>query len=377
MSDSATVFHLITRYLDGGAEKTTSHELQTLAKTGDYELHLGFGPENSVESFKAVGDFDPQIHEFDMLRHYNPPALIASVFEVSLFLRRIDVQILHTHSTEAGIVGRLAGRLAKTPIVIHEIHGDPITSDRNPVLNRFLLAAERLCAPMTSVFVAKSERIKNLYLSRGIGRPEQFEIIYHGVDIDRYQMTEQPTDLPSTDNTVLTFIGRIEKGKGLFDLLESVDRLNHKDLTLYIIGDGGQADAVAEEIRRRNLGETVHMLGYRTDIPAILNISNVFVLPSHREGTPRVITEALAAGVPVVSTDIAGIPEQVTEGVNGYLIEPGDVNALTDRLQELINSEQRRTEFAAQTSEGLSKFEQTVVEKELVSLYTRLREQVT
>lgn len=358
------VLHLITRYLDGGAETTTQNTIDALIEAeSPYDVRLGTGAEYDS---KRLRELDVEIAVFRSIRHYNPITAVIAVISVAWYLRREDIDVIHTHSTEAGIIGRLAGYLGNTPVVIHEIHGDPITADRNPVLNRVLLAIERHTAPLADRLIVKSKRIRDTFLKRGIGRQSQYELIYHGVDIERFH-TE--TDELDDSSVRLLFVGRLAKGKGLFDLLDSVERL--EGVQINIVGDGPLRETLANEVKQRGL-ESVTLLGYRENIPLFMAHSDVLVLPSYREGTPRVITEAMASGLPVVATDIAGIPEQVVEGETGFLVPPGDVEALTAALRRLVNNPQLRAELGNAARFRVDRFDVETAKAAYRDLYARL-----
>lgn len=372
MEETASVFHLITRFKKGGAEKTTNQELEALSRRANFKLHLGHGPDSDPDAIDGLPS-SVEVHEFEYLRHYKPLALLVSVVQVAVRLRKEEIDILHTHSTEAGIVGRFAGALSGVPIVIHEIHGDPITEDRHWILNVLVLIMERLAAVFTTQFIAKSEQIKSLYLSRTIGQDDAYEIIYHGIDLESFKSSEPASDLESFEDPVFTFVGRLEDGKGLFDLIEAIERARRdRDLHLLIAGSGSEQQRLRDAIKARGLGSSVTMLGYRDDVANIYAITDVLVLPSYREGTPRVITEALASGVPVIATDIAGIPEQVAHEDNGLLIEPGDVEGLTAAIEAFCDSSAVREAYNEKTRKDISKFDREAVTERLLELYENL-----
>jgi len=355
-TERVRVLHLITRFLNGGAERTTEHALAALHEADrPYDLRLGFGAAADRGRVSALPAYVDTV-QFRSLRHYNPVAAVVAVGAVAAYLRRHDVDILHTHSTEAGIVGRVAAALAGTDHVIHEIHGDPIAPDRNATLNRFLLAAERATAPLADRLLVNSTRVRDAYLSRGIGRPEQYVYVPDSVNVERFRGAAFEGQRP--DGPLFLFVGRLADGKGLFDLLDAVEAMREDhDVSLWIAGDGPLADDLDEVVQRRGLGDVVSRLGYREDVPELLAAADALVLPSYREGTPRVITEALAAGTPVVATDIAGIPEQVTEGETGYLVAPGDVGALADRLTRLVTDTDRREQMADRAPATVDRFD--------------------
>lgn len=372
--NSVRVLHLITRFLGGGAETTTENTIHALSEADEsYDIRLGFGQEYNEARVASIEADDIETTAFRFIRHYNPIAAIVAVAEVARYLSREDIHVLHTHSTEAGIIGRLAARVAGTPVVIHEIHGDPITDDRNAALNAAIGWLERFCATMTTRLVVKSERIRDCYLDRGIGRPDQYELIYHGVEIERFRNATRASDGGDESMTTLLFVGRLEEGKGLFDLIDAFEPLAEQySAELLIAGDGQLAEPLRNEIATRELEECVRLLGYRTDVPAVLKSSDVFVLPSYREGTPRVITEALSAGLPVVSTNIAGIPDQVDHGRSGYLVAPGDIRVLRERIETLLSAPDRRTEMSENASEDVQMFDIESKKDEYKELYREL-----
>lgn len=366
------VLHLITRFLDGGAELTTENALDALmAAEEEYDLRLGTGVERNTDRVTALRRKGIESVTFRFIQHYDFLLAILAVFEVAWYLYREDVDLIHTHSTEAGIIGRLAATLARTQTVIHEIHGDPITTDRSPVLNTFLLFMERLVAPFTTTFIAKSANIRETYLQRGIGTASQYVIIHHGVDMRRYRSADAAVN--DDDEVVFLFVGRLEDGKGLIDLLSAFEEIAPRhDTRLLIAGDGPLADELEDEIEHRKLEQSVELLGFRQDVPELMKGSDVLVLPSYREGTPRVITEALAAGLPVVATDIAGIPEQVTDGETGVLVSPGDTTALQTVLESLIDDPEMRTQLANADQSDLEKFSVDRSQAEIRRLYRDL-----
>lgn len=365
MNDTPQVCHLITRLLKGGAEAKT---IQTVFGLDGYEFTIGYGTAYDEEQVERLETSGVETRRFPLIRHYNPITAVPAVVTISRYLRQQDFDIVHTHSTEAGIIGRLAAHLAGTPAIIHTVHGVPFSDDRNRLLNRFVLACERTVAPLTDRIVTNADAIAKDYLDRDIGTPEQYTTVYSGIDIETFAAADPAPDLPG-DSPRLTMVGRLVEGKGLGVLLDAIDALDHDDLTVCVVGDGPIREQFEADVRARGLEDTVFTLGYRTDVECILAATDVFVLPSFREGTPRVITEAMASGLPVVATDIAGIPEQVSDGENGYLVPPDDPDALADRLQRLLNDAARRERFGAVSRERADQFSIEAMVDDLDAVY--------
>lgn len=362
------VFHLITRLLKGGAEAKTIATVQGL---NSYEFTVGYGAEYDQEQVDRLERDSIETKSFPLIRHYNPVTTGPAVLSLAWYLQREDFDIVHTHSTEAGIIGRFAAALAGVPNIVHTVHGVPFADDRNDVLNRFVLACERQAASCTDRIVTNADIISNDYLERDIGTPDQYTTIYSGVDLDAFADAEPADDLFGERPRVV-IIGRLADGKGHGVLLDAVELLGDFKGSVCIVGGGPLYDSLVEDVNERGLAEDVFLAGFRDDIPRVLAASDVLVLPSFREGTPRVITEAMASELPVVATDIAGIPEQVEDGENGYLISTGDSVALADRLERLLADVELREQMGEGGLERVERFSVGAMVEELDGLYEEL-----
>lgn len=247
----------------------------------------------------------------------------------------------------------------------------PFAEDRSTILNRFVLACERRAARVTDRIVTNADVIAEEYLGREIGSPSQYTTIYSGVELDAFRDAEPATDLPGNRPRVV-MIGRFADGKGFEVLLDAVESMHDFDASVSLVGDGPLFDSLRREIDERGLSEHVFLTGFREDVPNVLAASDILVLPSFREGTPRVITEAMASGLPVIATDIAGIPEQVEDGESGYLIPTGEPISLADRLEELLADPARRKHMGAQGLERAERYSMEAMLEDIDSLYSGL-----
>ncbi|MHC3378337.1 glycosyltransferase family 4 protein [Haloarcula sp. H-GB5] len=375
MTEPYRVLHLITRFLDGGAEKSVEDILSALRTAPEqYDLRVGVGAEYDPARLDALRETGTDVAVFRTIRHYNPVTALPAVLYVARYLQSEQIDILHTHSTEAGVIGRWASVLADVPVTVHSVHGDPIASDRNPLLNAMLYVVERVSAPLSDRIVTNSRRVRDTYLERGFGHSDQYEVIYDGLDLDAYRVPDRWDDLLPADEPVsLLFVGRLTDGKGLFDLVEAVDQVAERhSIELDIAGDGENREELQDAVKRRGLEDSISFLGYCDDIPRLLASADIFVLPSYREGMPRVITEARAAGLPIVSTAVAGIPEQVSHGETGFLVEPGDVSELSARIEQLVASPSLRREMSERTTADLNRFDIERMQQSYRSLYCDL-----
>lgn len=362
------VFHLITRLLKGGAERVVTDAVVGLDK---YNFTVGYGAFYDQEQVDLLNGKNIRTKRFKLIRHYNLLTALPAVVSVARYLRRNDFDIVHTHSTEAGIIGRLAAASVGIPHVVHTVHGVPFANDRNSALNKFVLACEHTAAKRTDRIMVNADIIAEDYLDRGIGLQEQYTTIYIGVEIERFRRATPATDLPG-ERPRITMIGRLADGKGFNVMLDAVESIRYDDFSVCLVGDGPLYEFLESEIESRGLSDTVFLTGYREDIPCILAASDIFVLPSFREGTPRVIIEAMASGLPVVATDIAGIPEQVNDEKSGYLIPPGNPSLLAERLDELLSDPEIRKNMGEKGYERAEQFSVESMLEEFNSLYQEL-----
>ena len=367
-SERPRVFHLITRLLKGGAEAKT---IGTVRGLNGYEFTVGYGAEYDPEQVDLLERAGVATKRFPLIRHYNPVTSVPAVLSLARYLRREEFDIVHTHSTEAGIIGRFAAALAGVPNVVHTVHGVPFADDRNDALNRFVLACERQAARYTDRIVTNADVIADDYLAREIGTPAQYTTVYSGVDLDAFADAQPAEDLPGERPRVV-MVGRLADGKGHRVLLDAVESLGDVKGSVCLVGDGPLYDDLDAAIAERGLSNRVFLTGFRDDVPRILAASDVLVLPSFREGTPRVITEAMASGLPVVATDIAGIPEQVEDCENGYLIPTGDSAALANRLKRLLADAALRERMGTHGLERVERFSIPTMVDTLDGLYQEL-----
>lgn len=362
------VFHLITRLLKGGAEAKT---IATVLGLDDYDFTVGYGASYEREQVERLEANGVETKRFPLMRHYNPVTAVPAVASLAHYLRQNDFDVVHTHSTEAGIIGRFAATAAGVPHVVHTVHGVPFADDRNVALNRFVLAAERWAAKYTDRIVTNADVIAEDYLDRGIGSRSQYATIYSGVELDAFRDASPATDLPGNRPRVV-MVGRLADGKGFDVMLDAAESVCDGDVSVCLVGDGPLYDQLSDQIVERDLSDSVFLTGYRDDVPRILAASDVLVLPSFREGTPRVITEAMASGLPVVATDIAGVPEQVEDAESGYLIPTGDADVLADRLNELLSDPELRERMGNRGLERVERFSVETMLETIDEMYQKL-----
>jgi glycosyltransferase involved in cell wall biosynthesis len=338
MRKAPRVLHVITRLVVGGAQENTLLTVRGLQSLG-YEVELAVGPETGPEGSLAVPE-GTVVHWIpSLVREIRPLADARALWALYRIMRR-GYDVVHTHTSKAGVLGRIAARWASVPLVVHTPHGHVYHGYGGRLRSRLFVWVERLLAGWTDALVALTESERQDHLREGVGRPERWHVIPSGVEIERYQrpspLRRRDVGLPE-DAFVVGCVARLVPVKGIEDAIEATARLT--DLSppvhLVLVGDGPQRPALERRVEERGLGGRVHFLGLRRDVPDLLPLFDLVVLPSRNEGMGRAIVEAQAAGVPVVATRVGGIPDLVAHGETGVLVPPADPAALATAIRSL------------------------------------------
>ncbi len=265
--------------------------------------------------------------------------------------RQVAPDIVHTRNW--GSVDAIIGaRLARVPVVIHSEHGRD-ASDPNGT-NRRRNRARRVLSLFVDRMVTVSEQLQ-YWLIEDVGiAAAKVSVIRNGVDLDRFRPVQdrealrQRYGVRSADFVVGT-VGRLDAVKNQASLLEVVNRLapTHPNIRLLIAGDGPEKEALQHEAVRRGLNGTARLLGHRDDVPEVLNLLDLFVLPSLGEGMCNTVLEAMAVGLPVVATRVGGNPELVDDGTTGQLVPARDAAALARAIARYAADEQLRRDHGA------------------------------
>jgi glycosyltransferase involved in cell wall biosynthesis len=273
-------------------------------------------------------------------------------------LRRHPVDALHVHSLRANVLGRAAAARLGLPVAvtIHLPSADPVGGGgllhrlRHAVYGRVEARLNRLPGYVIHVSTAAYERA----LADGAAPAGRTAVIENGVDFSRFESTGDRIAMrravgSSIEATVATCVARLDSQKGLNVLLDAVARLRKLEsaLEIWMVGDGPLRGALEARCRRLALQGKVRWLGWRRDVPELLKASDLFVLPSHFETTSIALLEALAAGLPIVATDVGDNRRLLKDGRAGRLVPSGDAVALAASLHDLIECAPERERLSA------------------------------
>ncbi len=324
------IAYLVTRSdAVGGASVHVRDMARAMLDRGHEAMVLVGGEGPVTEALRAAGV--PYRSLRRLVRPLRPVADALAVFETRAALRALRPDLLSTHSSKAGWVGRVAGRSLGIP-TLFTAHGWAFTDGAPSGRSRVAILAERLAAPLADRIITVSENDRRLALRYRLAPPERIVTVHNG-------MPDVPPDLradPAAEPPRLAMVARFDPPKDHAQLLEALAGLRGMAWTLDFIGDGPLQDAARRRVVSLGLAERVRFLGDRRDVAALLAQAQGFVLTTHWEGLPRSILEAMRAGLPVVASDVGGVREAVADGETGFLVPRGGVEALRERLARLL-----------------------------------------
>jgi glycosyltransferase involved in cell wall biosynthesis len=374
------LLYVITKLELGGAQKQLLSLINALDKK-KYNVFLLTAKEGYlVPEASAIKGLILKKSRF-LERLINPLKDVFALFEIYCFIKRNKIQIVHTHSSKAGILGRLAARLAKAPVIVHTVHGWSFNEYQSAGIKYLYVLLERTCAAFTGKIIVVSRFDREAGLKRLIGRAGQYILIRYGLDARRFESAKDCNKsnrilgLSDTDS-VVGMVACFKPQKAPLDFIELAALLK-KDFPgtkFVLVGDGELRKKIELRIRQLNLEGQVILTGWRDDIALILSRLDVFVLTSLWEGLPIVVLEAMAAGVALAATDTGGIREIINNGKNGYLVAPQDLLSMRERLEELLNNPSKREEFARSSREVINtgEFLLNNMHKNTIQLYPYL-----
>ena len=283
-----------------------------------------------------------KVYHLDTTRSFN----WFSAIKMAQLIKKEEVSLVHAHAPFAGsIISALAGKLAGVPVIIHAHLQDALSS------NSFIISYQNIMNYWTSrkccnAIIAVSHQVKDVLIKEGFDS-HKFHVVHNGTPINNQEIDSNiRRELNISDGIpVIIHIGRLCKSKGQHLLLEAAANLHQlgQEAVYLIVGkdleqDGAYLNYLKNMACELGINDKVHFLGHRSDIPQLLALSDLLVLPSYTEGLPLVILEAMAAGLPVVATPVGGIPEVVIHRETGLLVPVEDVSALGDAILRLLQN---------------------------------------
>ncbi len=335
------VAYVITRSDDlGGAQVHVRDLTNALAEHG-HESAVFAGAEGILaEQLRSAGV--PFFSLRHLKRSITPLGDIRAVLELRRKLSEYRPDLISTHCSKAGLLGRLAGRWLGVP-TLFTAHGWRFPLYSGSVRRWITRAAERTIGPLSTGIVTVCESDRDLAIRERIAPADVITTIHNAMPDIGEDLRADPGRNP--ESVRLVMVARFVPQKDHLSLVRALANVTDLGWQLDLIGSGQLETRVRQEAERMGLGQRIAFLGFQRDVPRLLARSNVFVLSSRWEGLPRSILEAMRAGLPVIASDVGGVREAVVEGETGFLIPRGDAATLQERLRDLVSSPRLRDEM--------------------------------
>jgi glycosyltransferase involved in cell wall biosynthesis len=376
------IVHIITRLIVGGAQENTLLSCEGQHRRGHEVILLTgppLGPEGSLLERAQAGGYKVELID-SMRRSILPGKDWRTYRHLITRLRELRPDVVHTHSSKAGIIGRWAAHAAGVRGIVHTIHGLAFTASTNRWVNRFYESLERRAAPITRRIVCVADAMREQSLAANIGRPVQYVTVYSGMETQPFLTPQVPRDqvrsqlaLADEDIAVGT-IARLFDLKGHDDLLALAPDLcaRYPRLKFVWVGDGSLRPRFEKQIHDMGLANRFILTGLvpPSRVPELTNAMDIVVHPSRREGLARALPQGSLAAKPVITYDIDGAKEGVIDGQTGFVIPPFEVSRLRDALDALLDYPSMRARMgAAGRTFALSRFSAATMVESLERVY--------
>lgn len=370
------VAHIITRLDFGGAQGNTLHTARTLDKSR-YDALIICGRRGDLD--RSVPDANI-VRAEHLVREISPLEEARAFFELRRLLKDLKPDIVHTHSSKAGILGRLAARSAGVPVIVHTFHGFGFHPLQNPLVRGLYVFMEKVCARFSDALVFVSRSNIETARAAGIGDPARYRLIRSGVALAAYPakvdraLKRAALGLDSSDTVILS-VGNTKPQKNPGHFIEAARRLAPKFPSARFVFAGGGSDLrkYQDKVSELGLGKACRFIGWREDTAELLAASDIFALTSRWEGLPRALVEALRTGLPSVCYAADGVSDILATGKNGCLVPAGDLDGFCSSLESLLGDAALRAKLAAgAAATDLGEFDIDFMVRQQEELYEEL-----
>jgi glycosyltransferase involved in cell wall biosynthesis len=360
LAPSLKIAHVITRFVRGGADENTLYSCNAQAAAG-HKVCLIYGRDCSTEMLARLDGGVEQICLPSLVRKIDPLNDMKALVTLARELQRVQPDIVHTHTSKAGVLGRLAAFLIDAPTVVHGVHIVPFVNVGRAE-RLVYLTLERLLAPVTDAFVSVSGEMRDLCITSDVGSPPAHKVVPSGMDVARFRHAA-PVEAgeisavfgpPRFDRHKLIVIAAaLEPRKRIVEFLPVFARIAAQEpaARLAILGEGIERLRALDAIDRLGLEGKASLLGFRQDVEKWLASADVCVFASEHEGLPRAVVQYVLASRPVVTTKLPGIDRVVHDGQNGFVTETDDLDAMADPILRLLREPALAAKFAAYSSQ--------------------------
>ena len=345
------IVHVLTRLLRAGSEENTLLTAAGQLAEG-HEVTLLHGRDVLADNALRVAPGVRLVEAPRLIRDLDPARDAAALGQLRRAIRAIRPDVVHTHQSKAGILGRFAAAAERVPLIIHGVHILPFLGV-GPFKRQIYLASERGAARVTHGFIHVSEGMQTACLENGVGVGRPHHVVRSGFDLERFATAQPATNLPptscnGTQPITLAMLAALEPRKRHMDLLRQGAGFFQANphVRLLLAGEGELDVELKTLVRDLGLESQIEMLGYRTDPERIIAAADICIHCSEREGLPRSVLQYLAGGRPILMFDLPGLDEIVTDGVNGVVVAQNDWKTFFGRLSTLVSDSNARAAMA-------------------------------
>ncbi len=329
----------------------------------------GEAGQSFVETLRRMGF---EVLVIPMKRTIAPWSDLRATVALYRRLRRRRFDVVHTQTAKAGVIGRIAAFLARVPVIVYTAHAFPFHEYLGPWRTRLYTLLERLASLLCHAIAVDSECVRSRGLAFRIAPPEKIRVIPMGIDTERFDPGRYRAERAAVraelglrpDATVIGAVARFVPDKGLDVLLQAVSLLAKRfpDLQCLLVGDGPLRDDLRALSCTLDLEGRIRFAGYRTDIPRVLSVLDLYILPTRREGFGVAFAEAMSMEVPVIASRIAPLDEIVEDGQTGMLAAVGDAEAFARAASPLLAEPDLRMQMGRTARRRiLERFEQSLM----------------
>ena len=377
------VINPITRLIVGGAQETVIETCACINKDR-FETQIVAGPQTGPEG-ELISEVKkrhiPLTLIPELVREINPVKDLIAAYKLVKLFKREQPHIVHTHSSKTGIIGRWAARLAGVPVIVHTVHGWGHHPYQQPLIQKIYIFAEQKTVSFTDKLIAVSTLNVDKGLKDHIGTREKYVVIHSCINLDDFSRPKvDPLSLRralgiDAASPVVGTVSRLSHQKNPLDFVRMAAQVKKEIPTarFLFVGDGPLRAETEALIRELHLEQDIILAGLRMDVPDLLHVMDIFTLTSLWEGLPRVIPQAMIAGLPVVANNVDGNAEIIRDGVNGFLTPPGDISLMAERIVRLLKDQPLKQAIVAQGREtAAQEFSLHDMVKKIETIYDEL-----
>ena len=353
------ICHVITRMIVGGAQENTLLTILGHREAGqECELVTGPSPGREGELLKQSVDTGLKVTVFpELVRELSPVNDLKAYFRLKRYFKENRFDVVHTHSSKAGIIGRFAARAAHVPVVVHTVHGQAFHPHEKWYRNSLYIMLERLAACKCDRIYAVARAMIDQCVAARVAKREKYKVVYSGMDTTRFASAKRDIELrkrlgiPENARTIVT-VARLFPLKGYEFVLPAAERMiaKYPDTHILIVGDGPMHDELLAKIAAAGLSEHFHFAGLvpPDKVADYLAQGELLWHLSLREGLPRAVVQALACGIPAVGFALDGTPEVLENGRTGFAVKPESVDAVVEATTICWDDDALRAQMGAE-----------------------------